>query len=90
MFRFNNKNTRTTSVINNSIVDFEQVNISWVKVKYDNAMTLRLQCIKDLTEFPLFITENRHQFNEYIENNIAIYGILKQYFTVHNKYDTSL
>ena len=64
MFKFNNKNTRTTSPINNFIVDFEEVNVTWAKAEYDNAMTLRLQCIKDLTEFPLYITENRHQFNE--------------------------
>ena len=55
MFKFNNKNTRTTSLINTFIVDFEQVNVSWVKAEYGNAMTLRLQCIKDLTEFPLYI-----------------------------------
>ena len=46
MFKFNNKNTRTTSLINNFIADFEQVNVSWVNAEYDNAMTYDCSVLK--------------------------------------------
>ena len=80
MFKFNNKNTRTTSIVfivtplsSVSTVDFEQVNVSWVES--EKTLKYEVQSISSNKSYNL--SNNKSYVNPKLTTEISIVNLEK-------------
>ena len=80
MFKFNNKNTRTTSIVfivtplsSVSTVDFEQVNVSWVES--EKTLKYEVQSISSKKSYNL--SNNKSYVNPKLTTEISIVNLEK-------------
>ena len=85
MFRVKNKDIRTTSTLNVSLVDFEDVNICWEVIKsllnYFWSI-LKMLCVKFCPCPPSFYWYNALKYSSFLNKNAGdtfTYYILKKF-----------